>query len=205
MSGRTGSVQESIGHRLGPASCSQFTIGFADTAIYVVQHRQKRLRHVISVCDTNPICLFDWVFLESYGNPIEIFGARGHCVNPVTKDAQGDVIMPGPLEPIETIVIVVMANRSFDHILGYLSLKQFGGHTDVEGLKDNQDWLAAVSNLNHFDAVKFPPSPLTFLQTPDQPHERINITQQLGTRMPDGTFKMDGFVASAGGKSQVMQ
>jgi phospholipase C len=113
--------------------------------------------------------------------------------------------MPGPLESIETIIIVVMENRSFDHMLGYLSLKQFGGRTEVEGLKDDPDWLAAVSNLNHFDGIKYQPSPLTFLQTPDQPHERINIAQQLGARMPDGTFKMDGFVGSAGGNSQVMQ
>ncbi len=43
------------------------------------------------------------------------------------------------------------------------------------------------------------------MQTPDQPHERVNISQQLGKRKADGTYPMDGFIASAGGNSQVMQ
>ncbi len=41
------------------------------------------------------------------------------------------------LDSIETIVVVVMENRSFDHMLGYLSLNAFGGRNDVDGLKDD--------------------------------------------------------------------
>src|SRR5215469_1134042 len=110
-----------------------------------------------------------------------------------------------PLESIDTFVIVIMENRSFDHMLGYLSLKAFGNRTEIDGLKDDPDWLVKVSNLNPFDGVRYQPLPLTYLQTTDQPHERINIAQQLGARQADGSFAMDGFVASAGGNSQVMQ
>jgi phospholipase C len=98
-----------------------------------------------------------------------------------------------------------MENRSFDHMLGYLRLKQFGGRTDIEGLRDDQDWLQSVANLNPFDGLKYQPLPLTYMQTPDQPHERVNIAQQLGRRRPDSTYPMDGFIASAAGNSQVMQ
>src|SRR5207244_5160116 len=38
------------------------------------------------------------------------------------------------LDQIKTIVVVIMENRSFDHVLGYLSLPQYGGRTDVDGL-----------------------------------------------------------------------
>src|SRR2546427_12731361 len=40
------------------------------------------------------------------------------------------------LDQIKTIVVVIMENRSFDHVLGYLSLPQYGGRTDVDGLVD---------------------------------------------------------------------
>jgi len=38
-------------------------------------------------------------------------------------------------------------------MLDYLSLKRFGGCPDVEGLKNEQDWLASVANPNPFDGV----------------------------------------------------
>jgi phospholipase C len=111
----------------------------------------------------------------------------------------------GALDSIDTLVVVVMENRSFDHMLGYLSLKQFGGRREVDGLRDDPEWLDAVANLNPFDGRRYRPSPLAFLQTPDQPHERVNIAQQLGAKLADGSYAMDGFIASAGGNSQVMQ
>src|SRR5207245_3209584 len=40
------------------------------------------------------------------------------------------------LDQIRTIVVVIMENRSFDHVLGYLSLPQHGGRRDVDGLVD---------------------------------------------------------------------
>jgi phospholipase C len=44
---------------------------------------------------------------------------------------------PGNLSKIQHIVVLMMENRSFDHMLGYLSKE--GGRTDVEGLKWEND------------------------------------------------------------------
>ena len=43
-----------------------------------------------------------------------------------------------PLSDIKNIVILMMENRSFDHLLGYLSLGA-GGRADVNGLRDSGD------------------------------------------------------------------
>jgi phospholipase C len=40
-----------------------------------------------------------------------------------------------PVEHVKTIVIVMLENRSFDHLLGWMSLKPYGNRTDIEGLK----------------------------------------------------------------------
>src|SRR6266446_9015521 len=52
--------------------------------------------------------------------------------------------MPADIRRIEHIVVVLMANRSFDHVLGYLSRP--GGRTDVDGLGDDA-WIARHDNL----------------------------------------------------------
>lgn len=102
------------------------------------------------------------------------------------------------LNQIETIVVVMMENRSFDHLLGYLSLPEFGGRADVEGLK--------LDMTNSFDGKEYPVYrlPSAQVQLPaDPPHERNNITMQLfGQATPDGAihvpppYKMDGFLQS---------
>jgi phospholipase C len=38
------------------------------------------------------------------------------------------------LEKVDHIVVLMMENRSFDHMLGYLSLE--GGRSDVDGLRE---------------------------------------------------------------------
>jgi len=43
------------------------------------------------------------------------------------------------LKDIDTIVIAIMENRSFDHMMGYLSLE---GTLAVEGLKIDPAWQA---------------------------------------------------------------
>lgn len=40
------------------------------------------------------------------------------------------------LDQIQTIVIVMMENRSFDNVLGHLSMARFGDRQNVEGLID---------------------------------------------------------------------
>jgi phospholipase C len=50
------------------------------------------------------------------------------------------------LNQIETIVIVLMENRSFDHMLGYLSHPQYGNRAKVEGQRSDAGWLAQFTN-----------------------------------------------------------
>ncbi len=62
--------------------------------------------------------------------------------------------MPIDLSPIRTIVVVMMENRSFDHLLGYLSLPPFN-RTDVEGLSTDPAWLARFTNSDQ--GQSYPP------------------------------------------------
>ena len=41
--------------------------------------------------------------------------------------------MAADLGLIDTIVVLMMENRSFDHMLGYLSLPKYGGRKDING------------------------------------------------------------------------
>jgi phospholipase C len=102
--------------------------------------------------------------------------------------------VPGPpLSAIKAIVIVMLENRSFDHMLGYRSLPDFG-KSSVDGLKDDPKWNAQVANP--LGSERYPPwhwkDP--FAKMPgDPPHERDNIALQLGAKTADG-FALDGFV-----------
>ena len=40
------------------------------------------------------------------------------------------------LDQLQTIVIVMLENRSFDHVLGHLSMSRFGNRKNVAGLVD---------------------------------------------------------------------
>ena len=54
--------------------------------------------------------------------------------------------MPTDLNSIKTIIVVMMENRSFDHLLGYLSMAPYNW-PNVEGLRDDPAWKARVSSL----------------------------------------------------------
>jgi phospholipase C len=110
--------------------------------------------------------------------------------------------MPTDLANIQTIVILLMENRSFDHMLGYLRLPAYGGIINVDGVRDDQPWLNAVANK--WDGVSYQPGPMLEPRNPDPPHERANIATQLGQVGANG-FPMDGFIASASGDSDVMR
>jgi phospholipase C len=73
---------------------------------------------------------------------------------------------PGTLSNIDHIVVLTMENRSFDHMLGYLSLPvaQGGmGRTDVDGLTGNES--------NSFRGTTYPTTPVTeTFFSPDPPH-----------------------------------
>lgn len=93
------------------------------------------------------------------------------------------------LDQIQTIVIVMFENRSFDNVLGHLSMARFGNRPDVEGLVDpeiNADYT------NFLDGQGYQPFELkdgSLLH--DLPHNRLLVDTQLaraGTR-----YTMSGF------------
>jgi len=110
--------------------------------------------------------------------------------------------MATDLSQIQTIVILMMENRSFDHMLGYLRLPAYGSNPNVDGVRDDQAWLNSVANT--WDGVAYQPGPLLEPRVPDPPHERPDIVLQLGAVGANG-FALDGFVASAKGDSDVMR
>ena len=95
---------------------------------------------------------------------------------------------PGSLANIDHIVILTMENRSFDQMLGYLSLppeKGGMGRTDVDGLKGNEvNYLGATA----CPSFAFPTEDTIFF--PDPPHgfDAVHKAINYGA--------MDGFVAS---------
>jgi phospholipase C len=99
-----------------------------------------------------------------------------------------------PLSDIETIVIVIMENRSFDHMLGYLSLPG-PNRLDVEGLTNDPTWRAAHANYD--GTTRYDIQPITQQAIDDPPHEQATIAIQINTPpQPGAPSKMGGFVTS---------
>ena len=95
------------------------------------------------------------------------------------------------LDLIDTIVLVMMENRSFDHMLGHMSLGP-AGRADIDGLT-----LPFDRYLNTFEGAKFLPHPMKDGQlSTDLPHDRAAITLQMRRNAVLGTFAMDGFARS---------
>ncbi len=101
------------------------------------------------------------------------------------------------LDEIDTFVVVMLENRSFDHVLGYLSQPEYGGRTDVDGLPDPN----AFQCENFHDNQVYKP----FLAKDgridhDLPHERDTIHAQLDFQ--NGKATMGGFVKSYVARTQ---
>jgi phospholipase C len=94
------------------------------------------------------------------------------------------------LDRIKLIVVVMMENRSFDHVLGYLSLPQYGGRIDIDGLI-NPDTDSRFAN--EYDHQIYRPFPMADGPLPhDLPHSRREVAVQLA--VSGGTPTMSGFV-----------
>ena len=79
---------------------------------------------------------------------------------------------PGNLARIDHIVVLMMENRSFDHMLGYLSLE--GGRADIDGLR--------ASHANVHAGVTYPVHHLrrtAFGPQQDPSHTGMSVAQQL--------------------------
>ena len=117
-----------------------------------------------------------------------VFGHR-HWIGELRKDIRFETL-------VKTIVIVMMENRSFDNLLGYLSLPPHA-RTDVEGLGKEPDWQQRFAST--YQGNKYLPfiltDPYDTTIDADPPHERDPIALQMGKPV-GGIFPMDGFVAN---------
>ncbi len=98
------------------------------------------------------------------------------------------------LSDIQTIIFVIMENRSFDHMLGYLSLQ---GTLGVEGLQADAAWLASYAN--GFAGKTYPIVRIDPTSPPcsDPQHDYQSIALQIGTPTAGGSHtNMGGFVES---------
>ncbi len=109
------------------------------------------------------------------------------------------------LSNIGTVAIVMLENRSFDHMLGYLSLIEPKLPVDglVESASSGTDYTpigSEVVNDNYLNVseedqeshypFRRPDTPLAI----DLPHDRLSVLRQLGTVRGDGSYQMDGFI-----------
>ena len=90
--------------------------------------------------------------------------------------------MPGsPLSSIEHIVVLMLENRSFDNLLGYLSFDPEKAKR-IEGLGKTPDWKTKFASI--FENNSYQPFLLTDPYRAidaDPPHERDQIALQMGT------------------------
>ena len=85
------------------------------------------------------------------------------------------------LEKIDHIVVLMLENRSFDHMLGYLSLE--GGRGDIDGLREEF--------ANDHNGRRYPVHHLGTTAIPDDPdHSARSVDLQVGGG------EMNGFVGS---------
>jgi phospholipase C len=113
---------------------------------------------------------------------------------------------PGELRKcIDTIVIVTMENRSFDHLLGTMRMAPYGARTDIDGIEE----LANIKYGNPSQNATLV-QPFLGVDGPfvsDLPHERPAVATQLA-HSPLAGYTMTGFVQAyehANGTSGMLQ
>src|SRR5579863_2881053 len=89
---------------------------------------------------------------------------------------------------VDTIVVVMMENRSFDHLLGFLSHEAYGGRREVNGLHQEGaafDWDNPDDAGNLYAPTATPDGYLPC----DLPHSRAEVATQLNSGAMDGFIK----------------
>ncbi len=99
--------------------------------------------------------------------------------------------MAGILNKVETIVLLMFENRSFDHILGHLSLED--QTKEVDGLREPLSNYASIYKGDKYFSFHLE----TDAQLPnDPPHEYNEVDVQLARSQVTQRFMMNGFVQS---------
>ena len=110
-------------------------------------------------------------------------------------EVQRPNLEPGKLAGIDHIVVLMMENRSFDHMLGYLG--KHGGRADIEGLQESDP--ALPTKLNRHEGATHLPFALGDTQFPVSPcHNFVCVDRQIkgeGTGEGEEKAPMGGFVA----------
>ena len=101
------------------------------------------------------------------------------------------------LQKVKHIVVLMMENRSFDHMLGYL---KNDGMPDVNGLNGDEfnlgpDGTKVPLKEFHADDHDVQRSGEALQKKLDPDHSKTEVAKQIGT-LVDGTAPMDGFVTS---------
>jgi phospholipase C len=113
---------------------------------------------------------------------------------PLPRPSLGPAVSPGNLSNIDHIVVLMMENRSFDHMLGYLSRE--GGRTDIEGLRWEND--SNRTQFNYYDGRFYYPNRLidTHLFNP----ESIGPDHSFDSVLTQMTDNMGHFVSDYASK-----
>jgi phospholipase C len=102
------------------------------------------------------------------------------------------------LNEIDTFVVVMLENRSFDHALGYLSLPDANPPMVIDGLRSDPNWLKQHASDDASGNAVTPFALAPAVQTiEDPPHDLGHINTQITTPTHQGAFpQMGGFVKS---------
>lgn len=101
-----------------------------------------------------------------------------------------------PLQDIDHIVFVMLENRSFDHLLGYLSLDETPNPIAVDGLRSDRGWRRSWANVGDGTAYEVQRiSGARKQKIKDPPHGSKTVKQQIETPTAGNAHpKMGGFV-----------
>jgi len=96
-------------------------------------------------------------------------------------------------DKVDTIVVLMMENRSFDNVLGYLRHPDFGNRPDIDGIEDlnNPDYVNINSDGQGKAPFWMPDSRLIS----DLPHGADEVHRQLNYAPLLERHLMTGFVA----------
>ena len=91
-------------------------------------------------------------------------------------------------DQVDTIVVVMMENRSFDHMLGFSSHEEYGGRSDVDGLHRHGPQFDC-SNPDATGRCHVPTATRDGYLPADLPHGRRRIAEQIRSGAMDGFIK----------------
>ena len=101
------------------------------------------------------------------------------------------------MNKINHFIVLVLENRSFDHMLGYLSLDETEHPLPVDGLRSDQAWKDSTANCTR-DGTPHPMHPISASEKiSDPPHGHERVPDQINTPADvPGPRRMGGFVQS---------